>query len=97
MKVVYENSIAGFDALGEKGKRSEDVAKEVVEDFKSFHSTGAVVDENMADQLMIFLAIAGGKIVVPEITSHIETNLSVLEKFGRGLEVEEDRNVVLRR
>jgi RNA 3'-terminal phosphate cyclase (ATP) len=82
VKAVYENTVAGFDVLGERGQRSEDVAKEAVQDFKSFHSSEAAVDEYMADQLIVFMAIVGGEISVPEITSHVETNLEVVEKFG---------------
>ena len=92
LKAVYENSVAGFSSLGEKGKRSEKVAKEAVQDFKSFHSTEAAVDEHMADQLMVFMAIIGGEITVPEITEHVQTNAEVIEKFGK--EVKLDRNTI---
>lgn len=82
VKAVYENSVAGFDALGEKGRRSEKVAKEAVQDFKAFHSTSAGVDSRMADQLMVVMAITGGSLRVPELTDHVKSNASVIEKFG---------------
>ncbi|QGA79997.1 RNA 3'-terminal phosphate cyclase [Candidatus Nanohalobium constans] len=88
VKAVYENSVAGFDAVGEKGKRSEDVAREAVEEFKSFHETDAAVDLYMADQLMIFLALVGGKVSIPEVTEHVQTNLEVIRSFGFDLEIE---------
>jgi RNA 3'-terminal phosphate cyclase (ATP) len=88
IKAVYENSIAGFDALGERGKRSEKVAKEAVQDFKSFHSSEAAVDNYMADQLLVFLAVVGGEINVAEITEHIRTNMSVIEKFGNSVRID---------
>ena len=75
VKAVYENSIAGFDALGEKGKRSEDVAREVLKQFKSFQDSEAAVDRYMSDQLMIFVALIGGRISIPEVTDHVQTNL----------------------
>lgn len=87
VKAVYENSITGFSALGEQGKRSEEVAKEAVQDFKSFHSSEAAVDRHMADQLMVFMAIVGGRIKVPEITDHIQTNAAVIEKFGYNIDL----------
>jgi RNA 3'-terminal phosphate cyclase (ATP) len=96
VRAVYENSIAGFDALGEKGKRSEEVAREAVQDFKSFHSTEAAVDEHMADQLLVFMAIVGGEIAVPEVTSHVETNLEVIRKFGVEVELEQGLETVIR-
>lgn len=95
LKAVYENSAAGFDALGEKGKRSEEVAREVVESFKSFHSSDAAVDTYMADQLVIFLALAGGKVKIPEVTSHVQTSLEVMRKFGREVEVERDEELAV--
>ena len=82
IKAVYENSIAGFDALGEKGKRSEKVAEEAFLDFMDFHESEAAVDEYMADQLMVFAAIVGGEYTVPEITPHVQSNSYVIEKFG---------------
>ena len=88
IKAVYDNSVAGFDALGEKGKSSEEVASEAFEDFKSFHDSGACVDEYMADQLMVFSAIVGGEYTVPEITSHVKSNAYVIEKFGFSVDLE---------
>lgn len=93
VKAVYRNSVAGFDALGERGKRSEEVAKEAVQEFKKFHSSEAAVDEYMADQLLVFMALVGGEISIREITSHVETNLEVLEKFGVETSITEDRNI----
>jgi RNA 3'-terminal phosphate cyclase (ATP) len=95
LKAVYENSIAGFDSLGEKGKRSEKVAKEAVQDFKKFHASEAVVDQYMADQLMVFMAITGGEIRVPEITSHVETNLEVIRKFGFDIKFHSGKTAVI--
>ncbi|MFB6100638.1 MAG: RNA 3'-terminal phosphate cyclase [Candidatus Nanohalobium sp.] len=93
VKAVYGDSVAGFDALGEQGKRSEDVALEVVEDFRSFRSSGAVVDEYMADQLLVFLALAGGEVSIPEVTDHVKTNMEVIREFGFDLEVVEKEDV----
>lgn len=93
LKAVYENSVAGFDALGEQGKRSEDVAREAVQEFRSFHSSEAAVDQYMADQLIVFMALVGGEITIPEITSHIETNLEVVERFGAICSIDDGKEV----
>lgn len=88
--------VAGFDACGEKGKRAEAVASDAVTDLRAFRETGAGVDEHLADQLLVFLALAGGRIVVPRLTDHVETNLAVCEAFGYDLSVEESgRGVVV--
>ena len=89
VKAVYENSVAGFDALGEKGKRSEDVAKEAVEDFRSFNSSKGVVDKYMSDQIMVFLALEEVKVSIPEFTDHVRTNLQVINEFGFDLSIED--------
>ncbi len=82
IKAVYENSVAGFDALGERGKRSEKVAEQAFQDFMGFHESEAAVDEYMADQLMVFAAIIGGEYTAPEVNSHVRSNAHVVEKFG---------------
>lgn len=88
IKAVYEDSVAGFDIIGEKGKRSEEVAEDAFQDFMEFHRTEAVVDEHMADQLMVFSAIVGGEYYVPEITPHTESNLNVIKSFDIDIIVE---------
>lgn len=97
LKAVYGNSIAGFDALGEQGKSSEKVADQVYKDFRGFHSSEAAVDSRMADQLMVLLALTGGKICVPEVNPHIQTNNYVLDKFGRKLEITKGRRTFISR
>jgi RNA 3'-terminal phosphate cyclase (ATP) len=93
---VYEGSRAGFTALGEAGKPSEEVASEAVTAFDRFHDGSAAVDEHLADQLQIPLALAGGEVTVPEVTPHVEANGAVLGAFGHDLSVAErdDRVVV---
>lgn len=95
VKAVYENSITGFDALGERGKRSEEVAREAVQEFKSFHSSDAAVDRHMADQLMVFMAVAGGEIRVPEVTDHLQTNIEVVRRFSDEIVLKEGKDGIL--
>ena len=92
---VYENSRAGFSALGEAGKPSEEVAAEAVEAFHRFHEGAAVVDQHLADQSMVFLALAGGQVLAPEVTDHVETNRAVIEAFGHDLAVSDGDGGVL--
>lgn len=92
---VYEHTRAGFTALGEAGKPSEDVAAEAVAGFQRFHGGGAAVDRHMADQLTVFQAVAGGEVLVPELTAHLETNLAVVEAFGFEFDLSERDDGVL--
>ncbi|WP_414836780.1 RNA 3'-terminal phosphate cyclase [Candidatus Nanohalococcus occultus] len=96
LKADYGDSLAVFDALGERGKRSEQVASEVFEQFETFENTEGAIDRHLADQLMVFMGLAGGKIRVPEITPHIQTNLEVLKKFGVeiGFEVQDSSALI---
>lgn len=95
VKAVYENSVAGFDALGERGKRSEKVAEDAVAGFLDFHRSNAAVDPYMADQLVIFLAIVGGEVAIPEIPSHVQTAVEVSRKFGKDVEIIEGERIIL--
>lgn len=80
--LLYEHTRAGFDALGERGKPSEDVADEVITDVETFHTGCGAVDVHLADQLLLPLAITGGELAIPRVTDHIETSLSLLSTFG---------------
>ena len=75
--------ILGADALGEKGKKSENVAEEAANKITTFLKSGAAVDSYLADQLLIFMALAEGKseITVSDLTGHVKTNMWVIEKF----------------
>jgi RNA 3'-terminal phosphate cyclase (ATP) len=91
----FEGGTAGFDAVGERGKTSEAVADEVLEAFDAFVRSGAAVDRHLADQLVVFLALAGGRISVPAVTEHVQTSLDLLSAFDRAVTVSADDPPVL--
>ena len=74
---------AGFHALGARGKPAEKVADEAVEEFLSFTKRQAALDRHLADQVLLYLARAAGPsaFTTGEITSHLLTNLWVIEEF----------------
>jgi RNA 3'-terminal phosphate cyclase (GTP) len=76
-----ENSLIGADALGERGKRAEDVGKEAAEKLIAEIKAGAAVDRHLADNLIPYLGMAGGAIRTSEITQHVMENIKVAEKF----------------
>jgi RNA 3'-terminal phosphate cyclase (ATP) len=78
---VYERTVVGFDELGERGRTSESVADGAIGQFTAFHAGDAPIDAYMADQIMIFLALAGGRVRIPAVTAHVRTNLEVLDAF----------------
>jgi len=79
----YDNCVLGKDGLGEKGKTAEDVGREVGMELKKSMESAACLDKFMADQILIFAALAKGtsEFTIEEFTDHVETNLAVCEKL----------------
>ncbi|MCX7969175.1 MAG: RNA 3'-terminal phosphate cyclase [Armatimonadetes bacterium] len=79
----FENVVAGFSALGELGKPAEKVADEAVDDFAEYWQTDAPVDKHLADQLVLFMALADGISVIKTtaLTQHTLTHIWVVEQF----------------
>lgn len=77
----YEHTTAGFDSLGERGKPAEEVGGAAAGKARAFYSGPASVDEHMADQLLVFLALGGGEVVIPHVTEHVETGRRLLEAY----------------
>jgi RNA 3'-terminal phosphate cyclase (ATP) len=84
LAAVYEGGRAGFSALDEADKPSE-----AVEAFRRFHDGAAAVDRHLADQSLVYLALAGGELFAPAVTAHVETNREVLAAFGHDLAFDE--------
>lgn len=91
----FANTIVGFDGLGARGKRAEEVGKEAAEGFVPQFRSSACLDCHMADQILPYLPLAGDRcsVSVAEITSHCRTNMWVIEKFLDG-HFETDGNVI---
>lgn len=77
----FENSRVAGDALGEPGKRAEAVGKEAAKNLLKETMSRAPIDKYLADNIIPFLALVGGKIKVSEITNHCKTNIYIVEKF----------------
>lgn len=93
---ICRESVLGSNAIGEKGKRAEDVGREAAEELLRFLSTEAAFDSHLGDQILPFLAVAKGPslVTVSEVTDHIRTNLWVISHFPgcRKLKIYEDGN-----
>jgi len=79
----YENTSAGFCALGAPGTEPESVADEAADRFLSyFHKSGAL-DPHLADQMALFMALASGesRVTVSEVTGHLTSAVRVIEEF----------------
>lgn len=80
-----ENQLAQacYFSLGERMKRAESVADEAVDGLQRFMQSEAVLDEYLADQLLVPLSFARGKseFTTPKITTHLLTNIETISKF----------------
>jgi RNA 3'-terminal phosphate cyclase (ATP) len=90
----HEGTIpATFVGLGERGKPSEAVADEAVDQLLAFEAvTDAAVDPHSADQILLPLAFAPGRsaFTVSEVTEHLRTNVDTIRAFlDRSISVEE--------
>jgi RNA 3'-terminal phosphate cyclase (ATP) len=80
---------AGFDAVGERGVPAEDVADDAVEAARAWLDGPGAVDDHLADQLVVPLALAGGAVRVPRRTAHLRTNRGLVETFGYEFDVDD--------
>ncbi|MCL4108404.1 UNVERIFIED_CONTAM: hypothetical protein GTU68_046097 [Idotea baltica] len=69
---------------GERGKRAEQVAKEAIWEMQRYLNSPAPIDEHLADQLLLPLALAGGGgFTATALTPHFRSNVEVIEAFLR--------------
>ena len=73
----------GSDQAGKPGRRSEKIAQFVATSLLEDLDTKATTDRHLADQLILFAALAGGtsEYFIPRVTEHIESNLWLVEKI----------------
>jgi RNA 3'-terminal phosphate cyclase (ATP) len=65
----------GTSALGERGVRAEAVGKAAAEEIIKELRSDASVDVHLADQLIPYIALAGGGYTTREISMHTRTNV----------------------
>ncbi len=82
----FANTVVGADALGAVGKLAEQVGKEAAAGLMRELATPGCLDRHMADQILPYMALAGGngRVRVSEITGHCRTNMWVIEQFLGG-------------
>ncbi|MBE9479689.1 MAG: RNA 3'-terminal phosphate cyclase [Chloroflexi bacterium] len=80
----FEAGQACYFGLGARGKPAERVADEAVDALHTFLGGEGVVDEYLADQLLLPLAFADGdsEFRTSKITRHLLTNAEVIRAFG---------------
>ncbi len=85
--------IIGADMVGKPRRTSEDIGRHVARNLIEDLATGATVDHYLADQLILYAALADGvsEYRIPRLTEHVETNLWLVESIlGARTEVNEN-------
>ena len=84
LQAEFESGQACYFGLGARGKSAERVADEAIDTLHAFLCGEGVVDEYLADQLLLPLAFADGdsEFRASKITQHLLTNAEVIRAFG---------------
>ena len=77
-------AVLGADALGERGKRAEAVGEEAARSLLSEVESGACADSHLADQLVIWAALAPGRstYTAARLTDHLRLAIQVTEALS---------------
>ncbi len=79
LRVDHGTGVAGFTALGERGTPAERVGESAADAANRFLEGDAPVDRHLGDQLLVVLALAGGRLRVPSVTDHVAASCDLLE------------------
>jgi len=85
---VWADTSAGFrlgaDRAGAHGRSSESIGRHVAGSLLADLASGAATDRHLADQLVLFAALARGRSrwTVPQVTDHVESNAWLATLFG---------------
>ena len=82
VELVHEDVTHVFTAFGKKGKPAEHVARGLAKDVTRFQRAQVAVDEHLADQLLLLLALGeGGRFTTTEPSDHARTHAALIEQF----------------
>ncbi len=83
LQAVFANGRAAFAAIGEKGVRPEVMGDRVARRLLKFIDGESALDPQLADQLAVPLALAGGgSLTTSEVTRRLQAVADVLNAFG---------------
>lgn len=82
LNLQFENTTAIFDEVAQRGITAERVAGKAIKNLNRFVNSKAVVDEHLADQLLLPMILAsGGSFITHSISEHVRTNIDVINRF----------------
>jgi RNA 3'-terminal phosphate cyclase (ATP) len=80
--IEHEHVTEVLTGFGEKGVRAEEVAGQAAAEARAYLSASAPVGEHLADQLLLPMVLGeGGCFVTASVTSHLRSNVAVIERF----------------
>lgn len=80
--VEAEHTVLGAGRVAERGVRAEAIGSVVASELRADLTAGACLDIHAADQMLVYLALAGGgSFAARELTSHAQTAIWLLEQF----------------
>jgi RNA 3'-terminal phosphate cyclase (ATP) len=98
LAIEAEHLTEVFTGFGERGRPAEDVARSTVRAAQTWLESNVPVDEHLADQLLIPLALAGGgsfRTTKPSL--HTTTNAEVIQRFlSVSIRIEQENELVWR-
>jgi len=82
LRICWAGRTTVFTAFGQKGKPSKKVIAEVAGQARDYLSSTAAVDSFLADQLLIYMAIAkAGSFTTNQLSTHLTTNIETIGQF----------------
>jgi len=82
LEAGYGSARCLFSAFGRKGLRAEAVALSAVKAWQAHHRLEVPVQPELADQLLLPMALAGkGSFLAGRLSEHARTNIHVIEAF----------------
>jgi len=101
LQAEFKRSSACYFGLGALGKPAERVADEAVDGLEAFLAGNGAIDQYLADQLLLPLALASGesRFRTAQVTQHLLTNAEVIRAFGAAeikIEQEHDKEGAVR-
>jgi RNA 3'-terminal phosphate cyclase (ATP) len=82
LEIEAEQVTAVFTGFGERSRPAEEVAKSAVEAAKAWLEANVPVDEHLADELLLPMALAGrGSFRTTKPSLHTTTNAEIIQRF----------------
>jgi RNA 3'-terminal phosphate cyclase (ATP) len=97
--ITLFKGLIGGSALGERGKPAEKVGQEAALNMAEELKSGAAVDVHLADQLIIYMALAYGtsSITARQVTGHTSASILIARQMlGSDFEVLEKKTALIR-